>query len=490
MSALRLTFLLIALSCSCKRYVFQEQGVGEVVATKKEVTIDVPAESDILFVLDNSGSMGEEIDNMRCSITGFVQALSETGNKFRVAVTTTDNQDQATGDCNNPSVSASVDPKRHGRCGHFLAPAGKPGFLKREDYAEGSAGAAAMAADFAKYLQRDTSTIDTGGSAVEQPLKSALAALDPALSVAGGPNEGFFRQDSLLLVVIVTDESDCSFAPDKAGVFGSKGQPSGTIFGFACYAQKDQLTPPSQIAADIVKAKGRDKSYVRVGLISASVKDQNGTLHPAACKTSEVDGQSVATDECACFFANATAQPSSYCNFTKNKVPMLTSMQNGAPICGQPAGTTTITNACPASPPANPGESNCCTALANERLFTFADQFVNLKATICQRDFSRTLLDLANLADRQCFSLEQTPIDNDPNNIQLKIRRKDAKAFEVIPLIEGLDGGDGWYYENTGTPTACLAGAFKRKNGDTLSLLVVSSQTGEIGITGDPEPSR
>ena len=473
-----LTYIVIVLSLvACRRYVFQQQAEGIVEASKKEVTINVPSESDILFVLDNSGSMAEEIDPMRCSIQGFVEALSATENKFRVAVTTTDNQDDTGGNCDNPpGVSASVDlaNKRHGRCGHFLAPAGKPGFLKREDFGTPHA----MAVEFTNYLKRDNSTITTGGSPVEQPLKSAFNALDPLLAMPGGPNEGFFRKDALLVIVFVTDESDCSYDDDKAAVFATvtARMTPGTVFGHSCYSQRDQLVAPAVWANRIIQRKGGDKTLVRVGLISSSVKDGNGTLQPASCRISDVGGQSVATDDCACFYLNPVSQPQSYCNFTKLKTPSLTSGN----ACGQQAMSTTPTNACPA-PQANAAlEGNCCIALANDRMFAFTNTFENLKDTICQRDFSQTLLALANLADRQCFSLEKAPLDNDPNNVELKMRRLGEARFDVIPLTGSAieERGDGWYYENNGTPTACLNGIWKRKTGDTISLFVVSGVSG------------
>ncbi len=452
---------------ACRRAYFAQQDDVRVEAVKKEITISVPNESDILFVLDNSGSMGEEIDNMRCSITGFVQALSATGNKFRVAVTTTDNQDQTNGNCvAPPGLSASVDPLRHGRCGRFLAPKGKAAFLKREDFATPEA----MAAEFASYLQRDNATITTTGSAVEQPLKSAIAATDPALATAGAANEGFFRPDALLLVIIVSDESDCSFDADKAPTFASSSTPQ--PFGFDCYAQAADLVSPETWAARLLERKGGNRDLVRVGLISSSAKDASGFLKPASCRVTEIGGQSVATDDCACFYLNPAQGARSYCAFTKLSTP--STLTSGT--CGSMGPVSTPSNVCPATPPANPGEGNCCIALANDRLFAFTNQFENEKDTICQKDFSSTLLRLADLADRQCFSLEKEPLGGDPANVELKIKRKDESTFTVIPLTTEAERGDGWYYTVSGDqPTACLSGTFKRKTGDTLSLFVVSS---------------
>lgn len=52
-------------------------------------------------------------------------------------------------------------------------------------------------------------TLGTGGCGFEQQLEAALTALT-VRSEVGGPNEGFLRADSVLAIVFVTDEDDCS----------------------------------------------------------------------------------------------------------------------------------------------------------------------------------------------------------------------------------------------------------------------------------------
>jgi hypothetical protein len=62
----------------------------------------------------------------------------------------------------------------------------------------------------------------TGGCGYEQPLEAMLKALTPSTSAtrffegttghADGPNAGFVRPDSLLAIVHLTDEDDCSAA--------------------------------------------------------------------------------------------------------------------------------------------------------------------------------------------------------------------------------------------------------------------------------------
>ena len=51
--------------------------------------------------------------------------------------------------------------------------------------------------------------LGTGGCEYEQPLEASLAALTRQAE-PGMPNEGFLRNDSLLAIIYVTDEDDCS----------------------------------------------------------------------------------------------------------------------------------------------------------------------------------------------------------------------------------------------------------------------------------------
>ncbi|MBK8170629.1 MAG: hypothetical protein IPK60_09840 [Sandaracinaceae bacterium] len=79
----------------------------------------------------------------------------------------------------------------------------------------------------------------TSGCGFEQPLEAALKALTPSTNTAiqfFGPtlgrgdreNAGFLRADSVLVILLMTDEEDCSVDPEKADVFN---QASGTYTG-------------------------------------------------------------------------------------------------------------------------------------------------------------------------------------------------------------------------------------------------------------------
>lgn len=71
--------------------------------------------------------------------------------------------------------------------------------------------------------------VGTGGDGNERPMQTMVAALSDSLNAPGGCNDGFLRDDALLVIVIITDEEDdheldgCAQLPQP----GSNGEPAG-----------------------------------------------------------------------------------------------------------------------------------------------------------------------------------------------------------------------------------------------------------------------
>jgi len=431
--------LLAALSCQKRVFIHPEDGSLE--ATKKEITIDVPSESDILIVVDNSGSMEKHISDTRRDIVNFTRELSSLGNKFRIAVVTSDNPANDPSDplCGSDGKSPpDVDAKNNGRCGKFIKPKNRTeNFLDSANFT-----AEQLAIRFGEYLTVG-STINTQGSAVEQSLKGAYMALDPKNTAEGGANAGFFREDALLLIVFLTDESDCSYPTDADGaLFPSVGNNA----GLQCYANTAALETAQNWAQKVTERRG-DKRRIAVGLISSAVRDTNGVVRSAPCVT--VNG--APSEQCDCFLNNG----GDFCKFTRK-------MTAQAGLCTG---------------------NGCCTALSNDRLETFAREFKSERDSICQDNFGETLIKLARLADQQCFSLDKVPLDGNPDNIQLELKRVGTEVFVPVPRVDAGDA-DGWYYDGDGIPLVCLQGAFKRKVGDTISVLNVSGAAGAFSSSG------
>jgi hypothetical protein len=67
--------------------------------------------------------------------------------------------------------------------------------------------------------------VGTSGHWNEAPVRSILEVLSPELNGPGGCNEGFLRDDAVLVVVFVSDDDDESSAAPADVVYGSNGTP-------------------------------------------------------------------------------------------------------------------------------------------------------------------------------------------------------------------------------------------------------------------------
>ncbi len=152
---------------------------------------------DLLFVIDNSGSMSEEQTNLATNFPAFIQVIEESGLDYRVAVTSTGMdytyyQQLPIGG----TVPTSVD---GGDNGTMLQPAACNMTSRWIDATNADpAGTFTCAA-----------TLGTDGPSDEMPLAAMRAAFDDRMT--DGTNGGFRRPDALLGVILLTDENDCSY---------------------------------------------------------------------------------------------------------------------------------------------------------------------------------------------------------------------------------------------------------------------------------------
>lgn len=430
---------LVVAVAGCRQYPFRFQPDSAITGQTTEVTIDRPSESDILFVIDSSGSMQTKQDNLKRNISLFIDTLASSVNKFQIAVTTTDN----TSCTDVPPTPNQWD----GKCGRLLSPDGTDPIIRRSDFSDNAA--------LANRFRSTVDAVGTAGSPYEEGLKAAYRAVSPELAGPGKPNAGFVRPNAQLVIVILSDETDCSFSldnPESRAVFVGSSLQSGQ----SCYEFKDQLDPPSAWAQRVTAVKGR-RRLVSVGVISAAVA-VDGVLQSRECS---VGGDGQPTDQCSCFFKN----PLAFCKYTKLKSP----------------------------PPSNSSstsceDGNCCTSLGDERYFQFADAFVEReKDSVCRAEYNETMFRLANIANRDCFALEPPPANDDVSNVEIKRRRGDAGTpFELVPKITAEEAAtkSGWYFvsdigaSGEKTNEVCLAGDFQRKLGDTFRIFVVASTQG------------
>ncbi len=151
---------------------------------------------DLLFVIDNSGSMTDEQINLVNSFPAFIETIqTELANVegYNIGVITTDVYDFADG-CEEEGAmvtNTGGENSSNASCGPYVE--GNRYMTEKDDLADTFACAA---------------QVGTQGDGNERPMQSMLASLSSEMVGEGGCNEGFLRDDALLVVVIITDEED------------------------------------------------------------------------------------------------------------------------------------------------------------------------------------------------------------------------------------------------------------------------------------------
>jgi hypothetical protein len=168
---------------------------------------------DIVFVVDDSGSMAEEQNNLAVNFPKFVQKISsfktKSGSKldWRLAVTTTARN--LTYNIQVPGFG-TMPMTEKGDDGAFRTGSGcggtQPWIEMSDSNPEGTFQCRAKAG--------------TSGSSIEMPLEALKLSLVDR--VADGKNAGFLRPDALLAFVVLTDEDDCSRSDNNFTIANDK----------------------------------------------------------------------------------------------------------------------------------------------------------------------------------------------------------------------------------------------------------------------------
>lgn len=164
---------------------------------------------DFLFVVDDSGSMKEEQDNLAANFPGFISVINDyvtdSGDPldYRIAVTTS-----------GRDLDYAIDEPEV--CIPGLGCVDPPPLPSSEN---GDNGAFKQKCDMSRrWIERTDADVSgtfscaakvgTGGPSIEMPLYTTELALTERVS--DGTNAGFLREDALLALVILSDEDDCS----------------------------------------------------------------------------------------------------------------------------------------------------------------------------------------------------------------------------------------------------------------------------------------
>lgn len=197
---------------------------------------------DLLFVIDDSGSMRDEQANIAIQIPQLVRDLASPPDhdgdgapdwaaveSLRIAIA---NTDVGTGSYTYPSstcVEGGADGMLHGA-----------GVYEWETGDDPDAFAAAVGAV--------VENIGLSGCAFEQQLEATARALER------GTDVGFPRHDALLAIMLVTDEDDCSVV-DDAAYFSTAGDAPNAH----CIRNLDGLTSVSELLAQIRGERSDDE---------------------------------------------------------------------------------------------------------------------------------------------------------------------------------------------------------------------------------------
>lgn len=203
---------------------------------------------DILLVIDNSSSMGEEQARLTASMPALVEGLREFKDgdgelltvDVNIMVTTTDMGHPLCGAATDeyaPALGAPTVTPCTQRLSHFEAPVSLPG-LCTDACPEGQA---AVAMDpFIHFKGDDHNVVDPDGVGdpvvdalrclapqglrgceMAAPLEAMLQALDPGQPWNLGVRP-FLREEAVLVVIVVSDATDCSLAAGGEPFFDPK----------------------------------------------------------------------------------------------------------------------------------------------------------------------------------------------------------------------------------------------------------------------------
>jgi hypothetical protein len=185
---------------------------------------------DFLFVVDNSQSMEDEQANLVTSFPSFIDGIAsvlEGVGDFHVGVVTSDTYSPNATACRHLGglvVQTGGAFSSDAVCGPYAA--GYNYMTEQDDLASSFSCAARVGAS---------------GQSIERPMEAMEAAVTGQLDGPGECNEGFLRDDALLVLVIITDEWDGPGDPEGQTSAGSPESWHQTVI--------DAKGGPTQVAA-------------------------------------------------------------------------------------------------------------------------------------------------------------------------------------------------------------------------------------------------
>lgn len=174
---------------------------------------------DILWVIDNSVSMGDEQEELANRFGEFITAMGSVGLEWQIAIVTTDMETS-------------------GESGRIQ---GGPLILTPETE------------NYENKFKRIATEVGLEGSDKEAGIDAAIQALsEPLIST---DNAGFVRDEAKLSIIYLSDENDCTNRGAMAGMDGE-----------ACYSHPDLLVPVADLITEYTALKS-DPNMLKVSAI-------------------------------------------------------------------------------------------------------------------------------------------------------------------------------------------------------------------------------
>lgn len=268
------------------------------------------AKIDFLFVIDSSESMTVHQTNLVTSFPGFVTAMQEavTADDWHVMVVDTDaqwNGSACAGACDTlgtcPSEPAfACDTPPPTLCdiaigAGIVAPYGTAASNDACDLGGDGRYIDSTTPDFGESFAC-AAKVGVDGNSEEVTAAALVAAVDPAITAADGCNAGFLRDDAILVITIITDESDVDSAGDPAAWFDAivaakNGDPDAVvILG---------LLPDADL--DAPECDDEDEGGVVAELVASFPASQRASVCAADYSPFLVDAVDVIASTCADF---------------------------------------------------------------------------------------------------------------------------------------------------------------------------------------------
>ena len=203
----------------------------------KDIPVTVNRAIDILFLIDDSPSMGDKQRNLGDNFPNFINVLNTIQGGLpdvHIGITTSD-----LGTVAENGTGPSIGAGQQGGCsgegkggklqtygapvmGNFISDTLDTTGVRNKNYT----------GDLATVFAAMAKGAGVNGCGFEQHLEAVKHALDKTSSAAA-TNMGFLRAEAFLAVIIIADEDDCSMA-DKGLLGGGDNGPLGPLQSFRC----------------------------------------------------------------------------------------------------------------------------------------------------------------------------------------------------------------------------------------------------------------